>query len=85
MDAPLAQALASERLLAFLAGAFGLAATSLCAVRLYSVLAYSVTRRPKEIGLWLALDAQPSDVRRLVAGEALRLFAFAAVLLAPAA
>ena len=54
MDAQLAQALARERLLAFLAGASGLAATSLCAVRLYSVLAYSVIRRPKEIGLWLA-------------------------------
>lgn len=32
MDAQLAQALASERLLAFLAGASGIAATSLCAV-----------------------------------------------------
>lgn len=85
MARQLDESLTAERLIAFLAAAFGLTAAALCAVGLYGVLAYSVTRRTKEIGLRLALGATPGDVRRLVAGEGLKLFAIAAVLALPTA
>ncbi len=85
MEGQLAESLSTERLIAFLAGAFGIAATALSAIGLYGVLAYTVTRRTKEIGLRLALGAEPGSVRRLIAGEGLKLFAIAAAFGLPAA
>ena len=50
----------------------GLALT-LTAVGIYGLLAFTVARRSNEIGIRLALGAEPSQVRRLVIGQALRL------------
>ena len=45
---------------------FGLLALVLCTIGIYSVLAYSVKRRMREIGLRLAFGAKMSDVASLV-------------------
>jgi putative ABC transport system permease protein len=62
-----------ERLIAVLAGLFGALATLLAAMGLYGVMAYSVTRRTREIGIRLAVGARPSDVTSLVLRETAKL------------
>jgi putative ABC transport system permease protein len=51
---------------------FGLLALVLCAVGIYSVLAYSVKRRMREIGLRIAFGATLRDVARLVVVQGMK-------------
>ncbi|HEY0557911.1 MAG TPA: FtsX-like permease family protein, partial [Thermoanaerobaculia bacterium] len=45
---------------------FGCFALGLTGLGIYSVMAYSVSRRTKEVGIRAALGALPGDVRRLI-------------------
>ena len=58
---------------AWLIGAFGLLALVVASVGLYGVIAYSVSRRVREIGIRKALGARPSQLVSMVLGEGMLL------------
>jgi predicted permease len=73
------------RLAATLFGTFGCIGMVLAAIGLYGVMSYAVSRRTREIGVRMALGAQPGSVERMVLRQGLVLTLIAVVLGWPAA
>jgi putative ABC transport system permease protein len=61
-----------ERLMARLAGFFGMLALVLAAVGLYGLLAYAVAQRTVEVGIRIALGAEPGAVVRMMLARGMR-------------
>jgi predicted permease len=85
LSAQVEATIVQERMMATLAGAFGLLALTLTCVGLYGLLAYSVTQRTKEIGIRMALGAQGARVVALVLKGGIRLVLIGIALGLPAA
>ena len=56
-----------------LLGGFSVVGLLLAGVGIYGVVAYSVARRTREMGIRVALGADPSSVGRMVVGSSMRL------------
>ncbi len=85
IDEQIDRAMRTERTFAMLSSTFGVLALVLSAVGLYGVIANAVSRRRKELGIRLALGAEPRRILRLVLGEAGLLVALGAAVGLPCA
>jgi len=65
--------LVTERLMAWVSGFFGMVAMLIASIGLYGLMSYIVTHRRVEIGVRMALGAEPRTVIRMMLAESGRL------------
>jgi putative ABC transport system permease protein len=73
LEERLSDSLAVRRFNLLLLGGFAALAVVLAGLGIYSVMAYAVTQRRREIGIRLALGARPLEVMKLVVGQGMAL------------
>ena len=73
MDQIVSSSVAEPRFQALLLGSFGALGLLLAMVGIYGVISYGVTRRTREIGVRIALGAEPGNVLRMVIREGMLL------------
>ena len=71
LDESVVLGLMPQRILASVAGGFGIVGLLLAAIGIYGVTAYAVARRTREIGIRMALGARRTDIVRMALGEGL--------------
>jgi len=72
--------LASRRMQASLLSGFAALALLLVTLGIYAVLSFAVTQRTQEIGVRVALGAQPRDVLRMIFSQGFKLFLIGAAI-----
>jgi len=80
MDALLSDSVSPRRFSAMLIGVFAALALVLAAVGIYGVMSYTVSQRTQEIGIRMALGAQPGDVQAMILGHSVKLTLIGVVL-----
>jgi putative ABC transport system permease protein len=75
MDQLVAEQVAQPKFQTLLLGAFGFLGLALAVVGIYGVISYAVTQRTREIGIRMALGAEPASVLRLIVGHGMLLAA----------
>ncbi|HEX4544376.1 MAG TPA: ABC transporter permease, partial [Candidatus Acidoferrum sp.] len=73
MEDVVSTSIAQPRLIMQFVGGFAGLALLLSAIGIYGVMAYSVTQRKQELGIRVALGAEPRDILRLVVGQGMKL------------
>jgi predicted permease len=73
LEEEIADSIAIVRIMGILMGIFGLVALALSSIGVYGVLSESVAQRTHEIGIRLALGANPHDLMKLILRQALKL------------
>ena len=85
LEAQIALNISNDRIVLQLTAAFAILATALAMLGLYGVMAHSVTRRTREIGIRMALGAEPGRIRGMVIREMVWILGIGLVLWVPAA
>jgi predicted permease len=64
------EAVSTRRFILLIVGAFGVLALGLAAIGVYGVMSLIVSERTREVGVRLALGAKPSQLLRMIVGQA---------------
>ena len=80
METVVRQTFSRQQFSTVLLGGFSLASLLLAAIGIYGLLAYSVTQRTREIGVRVALGAEPGSIIRMVVTSGARMVAIGAAI-----